>query len=219
MDMERIKEIMSQITAGLGAAHEIGVIHRDVKPANILITRKSDDDGRVFDCAKICDFGMAKVFDSEPADVITDVGAVLGTPFYMSPEQASGERVDERTDIYACGVVLYQMATARLPFEAATVTALLLKHLREPVTPPSKLVRDLDPPARADHPLVARERGRTSLRFGQTAAALVDHTRSRWLRRSAHRAVARRSRAASCGRGVRRAQRHRTPPRLHLRHP
>jgi len=112
LDLGRAVSYASQIADGLAHAHAAGVIHRDIKPANLVVTA----DERV----KILDFGVAKVSDLN----LTRTGALLGTPFYMSPEQAGGDRVDSRTDLWALGAVLYEMLTGRPPFDGDTPNAL-----------------------------------------------------------------------------------------------
>ncbi len=120
--------IMDDILIGLGYCHEHGVIHRDIKPANIMLTRE----GR----AKLADFGIARVDNSS----VTQTGMVTGTAAYMSPEQFSGGPVDARTDIYACGVLLYLMLTGERPFSGAGMTEVMYKVLTTEVPSPSALV-------------------------------------------------------------------------------
>jgi pimeloyl-ACP methyl ester carboxylesterase/tetratricopeptide (TPR) repeat protein len=121
LGVEQALDYASQIAAGLAHAHAAGVVHRDIKPANLLVTAQ----GRV----KILDFGVAKVSDVN----LTRTGTVLGTPRYMSPEQACGDPVDHRTDLWALGAVLYEMLTGTPPFEAGTPEALyfVIQH-RDP---------------------------------------------------------------------------------------
>ncbi|MEQ8671921.1 MAG: protein kinase [Aggregatilineales bacterium] len=115
--------MLQQITSALDYAHRQGVIHRDIKPSNIMI----DADGNAF----LMDFGIARVGDQKEG--LTQTGFAVGTPGYMSPEQALGESVDSRTDIYALGVVLFQMITGELPYTSETPMGLVLKHMQEPV--------------------------------------------------------------------------------------
>jgi serine/threonine-protein kinase len=117
--------IAAQICDGLAEAHRLGVIHRDLKPQNILI----DESGG----ARIVDFGIAR---SPQAESLTDPGVMIGTPQYMPPEQAEGEEVDERSDLYALGVVLYEMLTGELPFKGESPLAVAMKHKSEPPTDP-----------------------------------------------------------------------------------
>ena len=115
-------EIMAQAADGLALAHEHGVVHRDIKPGNIMVVR-----GRV---AKVMDFGIARV---RASDVKTQTGAILGSPRYMSPEQVTGQPADRRSDIFSLGVVLYELATGEPPFTAPTVTQLM--HVIATATP------------------------------------------------------------------------------------
>ncbi len=126
-------EIARQLCAGLAAAHDKGLIHRDLKPSNIMI----DGQGR----ARITDFGIA-ARPEEAAD-----GQIVGTPAYMSPEQLSGKPVTVKSDLYALGLVLYEIFTGKKAFEAATLNEWRLKHLEEEPTAPSSHVTDLDPAA------------------------------------------------------------------------
>ena len=117
--------VVSDVGAALAYAHEMGVVHRDVKPANIMLDRS----GRVI----LTDFGVAKMLTGTK---VTVTGTVLGTPAYMSPEQGMGEPGDSRSDIYSLGVVLYELATGRLPYDADTPLAVLLKHAHDPLPLP-----------------------------------------------------------------------------------
>jgi serine/threonine-protein kinase len=114
---------VSQIAAGVGAAHRVGVVHRDLKPDNIFVL---DDGGDGREQVKILDFGVAKVAGSAS---MTRTGMVFGSPHYMSPEQASGQPVDHRADIYALGIIMYELFTGRVPFEADTFMGVLTKHM------------------------------------------------------------------------------------------
>ena len=135
----RTVAIMTQVAGALAVAHEQGVIHRDMKPGNIMLVSEEDEDGRIIEQVKVCDFGLAKIVDINPEELsggpLTQAGSVFGTPTYMSPEQASGNTLDGRTDIYACGVILYRALAGKPPFSAQNITGLLMKHIMEPPVP------------------------------------------------------------------------------------
>ena len=125
-DNRRIISIGAQLCEGLEHAHSRNVVHRDVKPQNIILT----DRGR----AKIADFGIARFTD---ASTLTYAGdKVLGSVHYVSPEQARGERVDQKSDIYSLGIVLYEMATGTVPFDSENTVTIAVKHLQEQMVPP-----------------------------------------------------------------------------------
>ncbi len=128
---ERIVRLGSQILEALGEAHARGVIHRDLKPENVMVEDRRNEP----DHATVLDFGIAKISDPGPEGKLTQAGLVCGTPQYMSPEQARGLELDARSDLYAVGVILYQMATGRLPFESDTAVGYLTKHIAEPPAP------------------------------------------------------------------------------------
>jgi hypothetical protein len=127
LNEEKAVDLARQIAEGLAEAHRLGVIHRDLKPQNIMI----DQDGN----AKIMDFGIAR---SLHARGITATGVIIGTPEYMAPEQAEAKGVDHRSDIYSLGVILYEMVTGRLPFEGETPLSIVLKHRSEPAPDPKE---------------------------------------------------------------------------------
>ncbi len=130
--------LMQEVLAALGAAHSHGVIHRDLKPDNVYVT----SGGR----AKVLDFGIAKLKPEVSAiSGETRTGALLGTPQYMSPEQAMGRPVDLRSDLYSVGVILYEMLTGRRPFDGSTLWELLKQHIEIPPAPPSSSRADLPP--------------------------------------------------------------------------
>jgi serine/threonine protein kinase len=148
LPLPRIVELMTQLTGALAAAHDAGVVHRDIKPENVVLVRKRNDDGEVRELVKVCDFGIAAVqkLDVEGAPEYLSSGGttVSGTPEYMAPEVARGEKVDTRSDIYACGVLLYEMATGVVPFTGGTPVAVLVAHVSDAPRPPSQLNPRLD---------------------------------------------------------------------------
>jgi serine/threonine protein kinase len=138
----RIANIGAQICSSLSDAHAASIVHRDLKPDNVMLSSR----GKQTDIVTVLDFGIAKLREEEgKLDVqpMTRAGDMLGTPQYMAPEQIRGDKVDARTDVYALGVILYEMATARLPFDAKTIMALLSKHLTEAPIPPRQRRRDI----------------------------------------------------------------------------
>jgi serine/threonine-protein kinase len=141
LSIERICHVATQIADGLAAAHASGIVHRDLKPDNIfLITRGADKD-----FVKILDFGIAKV-TNEGGDKLTKAGAVFGTPHYMSPEQAAGAPIDHRTDIYSLGVIMYEMTSGQLPFNADNFMGILTQHMYKAPVPIRALVPVPDRP-------------------------------------------------------------------------
>jgi serine/threonine-protein kinase len=135
LEPNRVAAIAHQVADGLAAAHRAGIVHRDLKPDNIQI------DPQAGDFVKVLDFGLARVAGTSR---LTKEGVVFGTPQYMSPEQAAGELVDHRSDVYALGVMMYEMLTGRVPFEADTYMGVLTKHLRTPPVPPRVVLGDRD---------------------------------------------------------------------------
>jgi serine/threonine protein kinase len=153
MPLATVLTIGRQIADGLDAAHEKGIIHRDLKPGNIALTPQGD--------VKILDFGVAKTIHdaATTAAVATDAGAMLGTPAYMSPEQARGLAIDKRTDIWAFGCVLYELLTGRRPFAGTTASdsiAAVLEH------EPDLTIVGAPLPRKGSQAAPARHRGCTS---------------------------------------------------------
>lgn len=130
LNPERAVELGRQICAAIAAAHRADVIHRDLKPDNVMIEMV---DGR--ERARVLDFGIAKLKDVSQQGRITAPGNVLGTPHYMSPEQCMGHTVDHRSDIYALGVMLYEMLSGTVPFDAQTAPAIIVQHATKEPTP------------------------------------------------------------------------------------
>lgn len=133
----RIIRIIAQVLSALQDAHAAGVIHRDLKPENIMVEPRR---GGEADFVKVLDFGIAKIQDAgaEEGPALTRAGFVCGTPEYMSPEQARGGQLDSRSDLYAVGVILYQLTTGLLPFESDSAVGFATKHLTEEPPAPSK---------------------------------------------------------------------------------
>ena len=139
---KRTAHIMVQALSALQAAHDVGIIHRDLKPENIYLIEKGGNP----DYVKLLDFGISKfrALETDGVKGLTQTGTVLGTPHYMSPEQARGEQdLTPRSDIYAMGIILYQMLTGELPFDAPNYNALLIKILTEEPDPPNHLNPDI----------------------------------------------------------------------------
>ena len=119
----RILDILEGVAEALDYAHARGVIHRDVKPQNVLL----DESERVY----LADFGIARMV--EGATIVTQKGVITGTPQYMAPEQVSGDTLDGRCDVYALGIITYELLTGHVPFSADTPVAVLIKHVSEPI--------------------------------------------------------------------------------------
>jgi tetratricopeptide (TPR) repeat protein len=142
LPVDDVVELGSQIADALDAAHAQGVVHRDIKPANLFVTQRG--------AIKVLDFGVAKLEQSSrgagptdstlgTSDELTTMGTTIGTVSYMSPEQARGQEIDARSDLFSAGVVLYEMATGQLPFQGATVATIFEGLLTKPPTPPSQI--------------------------------------------------------------------------------
>lgn len=136
MDYKRVIELTRQIASGLGVAHKHNIIHRDVKPHNILITEEG--------VAKITDFGIAKAVNTSTI-VDRTAETIMGSVHYFSPEQARGGYVDEKSDIYSLGIVMYEMLTGKVPFDGDNPVNVALKHINEEMIPPSVLVPGIPP--------------------------------------------------------------------------
>jgi serine/threonine protein kinase len=143
LPFRRIIEILRQTLAALSEAHHLQIIHRDLKPENIVIEPMRTGG----DFVKVVDFGLAKMLTGAKGPAITSVGIVCGTPDYMAPEQGRGDVIDARTDLYAMGVILFQLLTGRLPFEAESPTQVVLMHLTVPPPDPRQIATDREIPA------------------------------------------------------------------------
>ncbi len=135
MPFARLGKMMVQVCSSLTEAHNKGIVHRDIKPENIMVIAGA----RGTELAKVLDFGLAKLRESSELNEVTLQGAIIGTPYYMSPEQVRGEDVDGRTDIYSLGAVMYRGLTGHYPFTANTPMGMFTKHLTE--EPPSIIKR------------------------------------------------------------------------------
>ncbi|HKY38300.1 MAG TPA: serine/threonine-protein kinase [Polyangiaceae bacterium] len=160
-------DVVRQLVHALKAAHDSAIVHRDLKPDNIHISK---GDGER-DLVKIVDFGLAKVIGSSK---LTRSGMVFGTPHYMSPEQASGELVDHRADIYAFGIVMYEMFTGKVPFEADSYMGVLTKHMYMTPAPPSELRTELKEMGALEDVILRCLQKRPSARYENLAALLAD---------------------------------------------
>jgi serine/threonine-protein kinase len=170
LSLGQILEIAIQTCHGLAAAHAKGIIHRDMKPENIFLVEGGTT-------AKILDFGIAKVVRADSNTNLTKTGAVFGTPNYMAPEQALGRAIDHRVDIYSMGIIIYQMATGRLPFEAESFVAILTQHVTEPPPPPRDVAPDREIPDELEAMIlkaVAKDPAERFQDMGELVAALLE---------------------------------------------
>jgi serine/threonine-protein kinase len=184
---ERTQDVLAQACRALGAAHDRGIVHRDMKPDNVYLVEHGD--GRVF--VKLLDFGIAKILSESGNDVkdvdgpegmaeastgrrfLTNVGVVLGTPHYMAPEQGQGKEIDHRADIYAVGVIMYEMLTGQVPFDIPGRAGMSVDlagrivemHINEPLTPPRILRPDADIPEEVEAIIMKAMRKEPSERF------------------------------------------------------
>jgi eukaryotic-like serine/threonine-protein kinase len=146
MPFAQAAPLFVQVCSALTEAHEAGVIHRDLKPENIVVVRRRDGSEH----AKVLDFGLAKLHERVDGAEITSGGQVIGTPYYMSPEQVRAESLDVRTDIYSLGATFYRVVTGTPPFQAATPVGVLTKHITDELEPPRSRAPDLGLPPQVD---------------------------------------------------------------------
>ncbi len=142
--LARAGDLMMQVCAGLTCAHDHVIVHRDVKPDNIVLVPAQDDEGRPVEIVKVCDFGIAAL-----GTTTTEEGTVVGSPEYMPPEQAMGLPVRPSADVYACGIVLYEMLTGEVPFTDVQPFRVLMKQRSEAPRPPSTLEPAIPAPLEA----------------------------------------------------------------------
>ena len=145
LSLERAVALMRHICAGVGAAHRRQIVHRDLKPDNIIVVPPSHDN--TSETVKVVDFGIAKLRDMAATQALTEAGMIIGTPFYMSPEQCRGDELDVRSDVYSLGVMFYEMIAGMRPFNAPTPTGVIAKHLTQappPLHPTLKIPRPVE---------------------------------------------------------------------------
>jgi serine/threonine protein kinase len=142
----RAARLFIQVCSGLTEAHDAGIVHRDLKPENLMVVARRDGAEHV----KVLDFGLAKLRERTEGAGISTGGQVLGTPYYMAPEQVRGEAIDARADIYSLGATLYRVLTGEPPFDAPSPMSVLSKHLTEDVVPPRRRLPGATLPAEAD---------------------------------------------------------------------
>jgi serine/threonine-protein kinase len=175
--LERSLKIARQIGQALDAAHALSIVHRDLKPDNIMLSRKATDPEFV----KVLDFGIAKMTESEDKRYdLTQAGLIIGTPFYMSPEQVSGEKLDPRSDIFSFGLIVYEMLTGELPFGGQNTQAVMVSRLTTSPRPPRAIDPTIPPQVEAAvlHAL-ERDRERRTPSAGQFVEELVDAAEGR----------------------------------------
>lgn len=143
LPFQRIVGVLRQVLTALAEAHDLGIVHRDLKPENIIV----EPQRRGGDHVKVVDFGLAKVQAKSAAPSVTSPGIVCGTPDYMAPEQGRGEMIDGRSDLYAVGVILFQLLTGRVPFEAEGPTQTVMMHLSVPTPDPRQVAPERNIPA------------------------------------------------------------------------
>ncbi|WP_369215542.1 protein kinase domain-containing protein, partial [Streptomyces flavofungini] len=162
MPTDQALKITADVLAALEISHEMGLVHRDIKPGNVMMTKRN--------VVKVMDFGIARAMQSGVTSM-TQTGMVVGTPQYLSPEQALGRGVDARSDLYSVGIMLFQLVTGRLPFEADSPLAIAYAHVQEEPVAPSSINRALPPAVDA---VVARALKKNPNERFPTAEAMRD---------------------------------------------
>lgn len=172
LPLQRTLPILMQVCSALAAVHDAGIVHRDLKPDNIFLIEKA---GKT-DFVKLLDFGVAKFTDLSASQQMgrTGVGALVGTPEYMSPEQMSGKTVDHRSDIYALGIIFYEVVTGRQPFTAKSLGEMAIKHLTVTPPKPSKLKNLPHMPSRDLEQLIMQCLQKDPLKRPQQVSEIID---------------------------------------------
>jgi Tfp pilus assembly protein PilF/predicted Ser/Thr protein kinase len=191
LDTETAIDITGQVLAALAEAHRHGIVHRDLKPENIMVVRSTTGSLSV----KVLDFGLSKLIDvpTEGASLQTHFGQIVGTPLYMAPEQGSAENVDHRSDLYAVGLILYELLSGQSPFRGLSVPELLVKHVTAPPQPINDVHTDLQIPADLEDLLIRVLERKPEERFQSAAemiAALEEVDPARSARRRRRRSTA-----------------------------
>ena len=177
MPFPRLGKVVIQVCTSLAEAHQKGIVHRDVKPENIMLLRGRDG----ADVAKVLDFGLAKLREGAELNDVTSQGAIVGTPYFMAPEQIRGEQVDPRSDIYALGALMYRALTGHYPFNGPTPMAVFTKHLTELPVLPSERTPDIEiPPGVSAIVLKALEKSPADRfqKIEELQSALIDEVRA-----------------------------------------
>lgn len=169
LSLDQMLDILLQTCRGLEAAHQKNIVHRDMKPENIFLVERRE---RLR--AKILDFGIAKVSGTEGSQNLTRTGTIFGTPFYMSPEQALGKPLDLRADIYSVGVIMYELFTGRVPFEADSFMGILTKHITTAPQPPRQLAPDREIPEAVERIILRAMAKELAERYATMAELLYD---------------------------------------------
>jgi serine/threonine-protein kinase len=176
MAARRVAHIMAQVCRSLGEAHKKGIVHRDLKPDNIFLCHIDGDP----DYAKVLDFGVAKLAAHDRKQgTMTQAGMVFGTPKYMSPEQSRSDITDARSDIYALGIILYEMLAGKPPFDAENPLSILIQHVQEPVKPFSVVRPDILIPPPIERVVEKCLRKKPEERF-QSAEELAEALQNAW---------------------------------------
>ena len=170
MPFRRAAKLFIQVCSALTDAHDAGIIHRDLKPENLMTILRRDG----AEHAKVLDFGLAKLRERGDSPAITSGGAVVGTPYYMAPEQVRAEALDPRADVYSLGATLYRVITGLPPFQAPSPVAVLSKHLTEQAVPPGQLVPELGLPVAVDRIVMRAMAKSPAERYGSAAEVQAD---------------------------------------------